>query len=84
MTRFWPEGERVQVEVDGLHRPLCVTWRGARHPVERVCARWRVDEGWWNRHVWREYFKVATQTGLLVVVYRDFVTGDWFLQRLYD
>jgi len=34
--------------------------------------------------VWREYFKLTTQTGLLVVIYLDLLNGKWYLQRLYD
>lgn len=84
MTYLWAGGDPIVVGADGMQTPLHIRWRGQVHPVQHVANRWRVDEGWWNRHVWREYFKVATQTGLLLVVYRDFVTGDWYLQRLYD
>ncbi len=39
---------------------------------------------WWRVRIWREYFKLTTGTGLLVVIYRDLLSGAWYLQRLYD
>jgi hypothetical protein len=32
----------------------------------------------------REYVKVATDTGLLCLLYRDLDHGGWFLARIYD
>ena len=84
MTRLWPEGVLITVRADYLAAPRFVTWQGAVHPVEKIAKRWRVDQGWWQNRVWREYFKLTTKTGLLVIVYRDLLTGEWYLQRLYD
>ena len=84
MTRLWRKEIPVTVEDDGLMTPQAVIWRGRQHRVERVAKRWRVDKQWWLLRIWREYFKVATQTGYLVVLYRDLQTGDWYLQRWYD
>lgn len=84
MTRLWPQGEPITVESDGLLTPQVFIWREQVHPVQVVAKRWRVDVEWWQQRVWREYFKVTTQTGLLVIIYRDLLTGSWYLQRLYD
>jgi len=32
----------------------------------------------------KHYLKVATDTGLLCLLYRDLLSGGWFLARLYD
>jgi len=37
-----------------------------------------------NGHVWREYFRLMTRSGLLVIIYHDFRSGDWWLQSIYD
>ncbi|GIK36980.1 MAG: hypothetical protein BroJett011_08130 [Chloroflexota bacterium] len=84
MTLLWPDGERITVESDAIAAPYAFTWQGQCHVVQEIAKRWRVDQGWWRKRVWREYFKLTTQTGLLVVIYRDVPTGAWFLQRLYD
>ena len=64
--------------------PQAFTWQGQIHQVQQVVKRWRVDQEWWQQRIWREYFKLSTQSGLLVVIYRDLLTGQWYLQRLYD
>jgi hypothetical protein len=84
MTRLWTHGEPIMVDSDGLLVPQAFVWREQSHPVQAVAKRWRVDIEWWQQRVWREYFKVTTQTGLLVIIYRDLLTGSWYLQRLYD
>lgn len=84
MTHLWPEGEPIQVASDASQAPQTFAWRGQAHRVERVAKRWRVDVDWWRGRVWREYFKLTTHTGLLVVIYRDVLTNRWYLQRLYD
>lgn len=84
MTRFWPEGEVIEVESDSLWTPLSFVWQGEVHPVEQVNERWRVDEEWWRGRVWREYFILTTTTGLLVEMYHDLAAKTWFMQRVYD
>ncbi|KPV54242.1 hypothetical protein SE17_04940, partial [Kouleothrix aurantiaca] len=59
-------------------------WQGHHHVIADVLDRWRVDEGWWRWHVWREYFKVVTSTGLLTLIYHDVPSNTWRLQRVYD
>ncbi|MEW5956274.1 MAG: hypothetical protein AB1801_01020 [Chloroflexota bacterium] len=84
MTYLWPAGEPITVQHDRLATPEVLIWQGRRHPVQAVSKRWRVDQGWWRRRVWREYFQLITRTGLMLVIYREVETGQWFLQRLYD
>jgi hypothetical protein len=84
VTYLWPDGELIAVEADSLRTPRAFIWQGRTHPVQAIAKRWRVDVDWWRVRVWREYFKLATGTGLLVVIYRDLLSGDWYLQRLYD
>jgi len=85
MTHFWPDGQAVVVEADALWTPLTVTWDGVQHPVQVIIDRWRVDEEWWRRRIWREYFRLITRTGLLVELFHDLtLAGEWYVQRVYD
>jgi hypothetical protein len=34
--------------------------------------------------VWRQYFKVVTDTEILCQVYHDLLQDRWFFARLYD
>lgn len=84
MTRLWPEGLSIEVLQDKEGAPLSFTWEGKRHHVAHLSNAWRVDVDWWNARKWRAYYKLATDSGLLVTVYQDLLTGAWYLQRLYD
>lgn len=84
MSRFWADGLHITVVSDALFAPVSFTWQTHRHMVATILERWRVDEGWWKRRVWREYFTLTTHSGLLVLIYHDVRTDTWRLQRLYD
>jgi hypothetical protein len=85
MSPLWRDGQSIEVIIDPLGMPVSLIWEGQHHAVSHVANHWRVDEGWWlGQRSWREYFKLATATGLLVIVYHDLTTGTWHLQRLYD
>jgi len=84
MTRLWPDGEPIPMTLDDSGNPATFRWREQIHPVQHIANRWRVDGYWWDSRVRREYFKLTTETGWLVILYRDLSTSAWFLQRLYD
>lgn len=87
MTRLWPDGIPIQVVVSGpggADIPGRFTWQGQKHDVQAIHQHWRVQLEWWREGIWREYFKVTTTTGLLVVIFHDLHTDNWYLQRLYD
>jgi hypothetical protein len=84
MTHLWPAGTPITVEYDDLLAPLAFTWQARPYRVQAVTKRWRLDQGWWQQRVWREYFKLTTTNGLLVIIYRDLLSGAWYLQRVYD
>jgi hypothetical protein len=84
MSRFWPDGVPIVVTTDTLATPIAFRWGAYRHAVEQIVDRWRVDAGWWQRRVWREYFQLTTTSGLLLLIYHDVRAGEWRLQRLYD
>jgi hypothetical protein len=43
-----------------------------------------VDTAWWEGRVWRDYLRIYTRSGLLVLLYHDLLDDTWHLQRLYD
>ena len=84
MTRLWLVSDPIQMWLDHSGQPERFTWRGQAHPVQGIANHWRVDIEWWRLRVWRDYFKLVTASGLLVVVYHDLVGDVWYVQRVYD
>jgi hypothetical protein len=85
MSPLWEDGgEHIHVEMGDTGTPVRFAWEGQYHDVDSVANHWRIDEDWWRQRIWREYYKLTTHSGLLVLVYCNLVNGEWFLQRLYD
>jgi len=84
MTWLWPQGQPIAVVANDRTEPVQFTWQGGAHRVTGITRHWRVDLGWWQGRVWRDYFKLSTDTGLLVIIYHDLTQNEWYLQRLYD
>ena len=85
MTRLLPKGEAVQVW-GPEDAPEGFMWHGRPHCIDQVCNRWQVHTRWWEpgKAMWREYWKVRTDQGVLCQLYHDLLAGGWFLARLYD
>ena len=91
MTRLSPHGERIEAWNDPRQAaaegaPPGFHWQGEPHRILEVCNHWRIHAQWWEggQGVWREYFKVTTDSGLLCLIYHDLPSGGWFLSRVYD
>jgi hypothetical protein len=90
MTRLPSNGEQISVihpaGFAGEEPPSGFHWQQEPHHILEVCNRWRVHARWWegDRAVWREYFKVTTDSGLLCLIYHDLQSGNWYLSRIYD
>lgn len=82
MTRLLREHPAIEVELDAGGAVVAFLWNGRRESVE-ICNRWRVEEGWWNRPIARDYFKVVGPRWL-ALIYLDRIDGSWHLERLYD
>ncbi|UCC76983.1 MAG: hypothetical protein JSW37_01065 [Anaerolineales bacterium] len=85
MTRLWLQGEQVKVW-NKEETPAGFNWQGETHHILGVCNCWRIHTRWWEPEhaIWREYWKVVTDVGLLCLIYEDLPSGGWFLSRIYD
>jgi hypothetical protein len=85
MTRLWAEGVPITVTTDRQGQPQLFYWQGRSHPIRTIIAERRVDVHWWqNDRVWRHYYTLTSQTGLMVTIFRDLLADGWYLQQLYD
>jgi hypothetical protein len=64
--------------------PTSFTWQGQTHTVAHITREWRVDIDWWRERTWRAFYKLNTDTGLLVIIFQDLLTNQWYFLRLYD
>jgi hypothetical protein len=84
MTRLWSEGVLIEVMGEKERFPHQLIWQGQTHTVQQVTRRWRIKSDWWDEPLWRDYFKLTTDTGLLMIIFQDLLQKQWYLQRLYD
>lgn len=83
MSRLWLGGLPIDtIVVNEL--PQSFIWHKHQHKVVWIISSWRLNQGWWIEHVWRDYYQLVTDTQLLVEIYHDLNTDTWALQRLYD
>jgi hypothetical protein len=83
MSKLWLQGIPIQTTVQKA-MPVAFVWNKQHHRVNLILRQWRLDQGWWDEHIWRDYYKLITHTQLLVVIYHDLLNDTWLLQRLYD
>jgi hypothetical protein len=89
VTRLWTPAEPITVVTKASpagvsNAPSTFSWQGQTHTVAHITREWRVDIDWWRERTWRAYYKLSTDTGLLVIIFQDLLTTQWYLQRLYD
>jgi hypothetical protein len=81
---YWRQGEPIADLTTDEGIPIRFTWQKRVHPIHDIANIWRVDDGWWHERVWRDYYKLITTTGLLVILAHDLITDEWRLIRIYD
>ena len=82
MTRLLAPPTAIDVTIDHGGAPIAISgaFNGSIEPI----ARWKVEGSWWDRPVVREYWKALLNNNLLVELYHDATTNQWFVERVYD
>lgn len=86
MSRTWPEGNAIAVEVDARRQPAKVSLNGRTLKVVQIRKRWQVDVDEWEAEgrVWRAYWRLVTSDKGLIDIYYDFLSQTWRLAEQYD
>jgi hypothetical protein len=86
MSRLWPEGEPIVVQLNEHEQPARFTWRGRAYRPARIHQQWEVDVDWWRPQgrIRRSYLALTTADGLLCVIYQDLEKSTWYLAKVYD
>ncbi len=66
-------------------RPARIEARGIRGAVIASAGPWRTSGDWWREDAWsRDEWDIALSNGALYRIYRDRVSGEWFVEGIYD
>lgn len=66
---------------DGHPLPARVEYGNIWKPVETILETWQIDDEWWRDRVARSYVDLVVRGGLRLVLYRDRLTGCWYVQH---
>lgn len=86
MSYFWEEGYPVTVQTNSEGHPLTLSWDwypGLQH-VWLIADRWAIDDDWWVDRKKRTYYQVFTQEGQGIILFRDDINQNWYVQWLHD
>lgn len=65
--------------------PTNIRWHGRTHPIVRTWGPERIHTGWWrDSNIVRDYYRIETDQGLQLWVFRNLRSGEWFLHGLFD
>jgi hypothetical protein len=84
--RVYAKGLPIRVRLDATGMPTAFTWSGHTHLVARVEEIREPHLDWWSPigPAHRIYYLISTRRGIICDIYRDLVSGEWFLARVYD
>ena len=65
--------------------PHCLWWNDQQLIVTQVCGPERIATGWWREQdIQRDYYRVQTDQGPCLWIFRCLLTGAWFLHGSYE
>ncbi len=71
----------IRVRTGSGGRPRVLYMRGGSRRVAQIREIWQVDDEWWREPISRRYATLVLEDGLTVTLYRDLLTGKWYLQE---
>jgi protein ImuB len=75
--------ETLSVVPDGP--PVAFLWQRQRHKVARHWGPERIETGWWRQGlVRRDYYRIETDTGCRLWLFRDLTDGSWHLHGSFE
>lgn len=74
-----PEPLKVEEDASGL--PVAVKIK-RRQAVATIEDKWRIDDEWWRAApISRLYYNVLLASGQRLVLYKDLISGGWYMQE---
>ena len=77
-----PEELKVTANIEGT--PVTVARDGKVERVTRIYQQWQATEQLFEQEIPKSYYRIRTSKGTTYDIYRDSVSGSWYLGRVYD
>jgi len=77
MARLRPAEIEISSDARGL--PLILTRNRKRERITGIYEHWRIADEWWDREIRRDYFRIETDSGVVLDIYHDVAVDLWYL-----
>ncbi len=71
----------IEVLAHGSGAPAFIRRNRKLNQVAAILNSWRIDDEWWREMISRQYFRVELKNGLVITIFNDLVSGEWYQQR---
>lgn len=72
----------IEVRENKHHQPVMVVIKGRKVKITSINKIWQIDEEWWRpQPIARRYYRVSTEEGRQITIFRDLVDGGWYRQN---
>jgi protein ImuB len=84
-TQLYPSPQPLPIQtVDREGLPEHIDFQGDRHTIIQSWGPERIESGWWaGAHHRRDYYRVATDRGAWLWIYRELQQKRWFLHGVF-
>jgi hypothetical protein len=84
MAKLLEKPEEIAVKTNASGAPLTLSRNGVREKVTAIYERWKIADQWWGKEIERHYFRVRTSKGLVLDIYHEIGTKNWYLSKIHD
>ncbi len=73
----------VRVKESPSQHPNSLVLAGRAIEIASIADTWEINDEWWRgQPIARLYYRVVTQEGRHLTIFRDLVDGQWYRQKV--
>lgn len=73
----------IEVKENAEHCPIELVHKHKRLKVISIDDIWEIMDEWWKRNpIERCYYRVVTREGIILTIFRDMVSSNWYIQNV--
>ena len=84
MAKLLEKPEELKVTANFEGTPVTIARDGKTERVSRIYQQWQATEQLFDQDIPKNYFRIRTSRGATYDIYRDTISGTWYLGRVYD